>query len=162
MAWCATAISEALTDRQHNDIVVSMIPSPDPQTGYLPRGVHKPMWGEISAQFATNSHRGVLLDGLLRAVTNLAGAGCRVVLLDGSFVSEKQFPQDYDGTWEPYGVDPDLVDPVLLDFSHGRAAMKAKYAGELFPASWEAAAGVLYRDYFQERPQRRRQRRASD
>ena len=102
-----------------------------------------------AARFGASSHRGALLDGLLRAVTNLAGAGCRIVLLDGSFVSEKQFPQDYDGAWEPYGVDPALLDPVLLDFSRRRAAMKAKYAGELFPASWEAAAGVLYRDYFQ-------------
>jgi hypothetical protein len=107
------------------------------------------VWAEIPARFGKNSHRGVLLDGLRRALINLAGAGCRIVLLDGSFVSEKEFPQDYDGAWEPQGVDPNLLDPVLLDFSNRRAAMKAKYAGELFPASLEATAGILYRDYFQ-------------
>ena len=37
---------------------------------------------------------------------------------------------------------------VLLDFSNRRAAMKAKYLGDLFPASAFAAPGVLYRDFF--------------
>ena len=30
----------------------------------------------------------------------------------------------------------------------GRAAMKAKYGGELFPASSSAAPGVAFRDFF--------------
>ncbi len=45
---------------------------------------------------------------------------------------------------------PCLLDPVLLDFSNQRAAQKAKYGGELFPA--EAAAepgGMRFVDYFQ-------------
>jgi hypothetical protein len=138
-----------LIQYQHNYIVVSMIPNADSRTGYLPAGVHKAPWAEIPVRFGKNSHRSVLMDGLRRALINLAGAGCRIVLLDGSFVSEKEFPQDYDGAWEPQGVDPNLLDPVLLDFSKRRAAMKAKYGGELFPASWEAEAGMLYRDFFQ-------------
>ena len=40
------------------------------------------------------------------------------------------------------------IDRVLLDFTNGRAAMKSKYLGELFPASFLAAPGVLYRDFF--------------
>ena len=36
----------------------------------------------------------------------------------------------------------------FLDFSNRRAAMKAKYLGDLFPASAFAAPGVLYRDFF--------------
>ena len=40
------------------------------------------------------------------------------------------------------------MDPVLLDFSQRRAAMKSKYLGDLFPASAYAASGVLYRDFF--------------
>ena len=61
----------------------------------------------------------------------------------------KPFPRDYDGAWEPVGVSPQRLDPVLLDFSNSRAAMKAKYLGELFPASFDAGGGVLCREFFQ-------------
>ncbi len=104
--------------------------------------------GEIPPRFSTNSHRARLAGGLLDALRNLAAAGCRFVLLDGSFVSTKPLPEDYDGAWDPLGVDPHRLDPVLLDFSNGRAAMKAKYGGELFPATAGAAPGVLYREFF--------------
>lgn len=126
-----------------------MIPSLDPLTGYLPPGVHIVCWAELPPQFGVNSHRSTLLGGLQAALTNLAGAGCKVIILDGSFVTGKILPNDYDGAWEPVGVDPLRIDPVLLDFSRGRAAMKLKYGGELFPASARAAAGVCYRDFFQ-------------
>lgn len=75
-------------------------------------------------------------------------AGCRRLPLNGSFLSGKTLPGDYDAAWETAGVDPNLLDPVLLDFSNRRAAMKAKYLGDLFPASALAAPGVLYRDFF--------------
>lgn len=125
-----------------------MLPGTDPSTGYLPPGVHDAPWGMIATRFSSNSHRTRLVDGLLGALQNLAGAGCRFVLLDGSFISQKQLPEDYDGAWDIQGVDPNRLDPVLLDFSNGRAAMKSKYLGELFPASALAAPGVLYRDFF--------------
>jgi hypothetical protein len=100
-------------------------------------------------RFSTNGHRAWLLQGLLKAAQSLASAGCRFILLDGSFVSVKALPADYDGAWDTRGVDPYQLDPVLLNFDNGRAAMKAKYGGELFPASVQAAPGVLYLDFFQ-------------
>ena len=125
-----------------------MLPDTDPLTGYLPPGVHDAPWGEVALRFSWNGHRARLLGGLLPALNNLAGAGCRAALLDGSFVSQKDLPEDYDGAWNTQGVDPNRLDPVLLDFANGRAAMKSKYLGELFPASFFAAPGVLYRDFF--------------
>ena len=125
-----------------------MIPRSDPATGYLPPGVYHADWCEVADCFAGNSHRAHLTGGLLAACRNLAGAGCGELLLDGSFVTEKALPGDYDGAWEPVGVNPDLLDPVLLDFADRRAAMKAKYFGDLFPASFFAAPGVAYRDFF--------------
>lgn len=126
-----------------------MIPPLDPTTGYLPQGVYQTSWGEVSSIFSGNGHRQWLLEGLAAALGNLAAAGCRTVLLDGSFISQKQLPSDYDGAWDTFGVDPDLLDPVLLDFSNQRSAMKMKYGGELFPASGLAAPGVTYREFFQ-------------
>lgn len=125
-----------------------MIPACDASTGYLPTGIHPAGWAEIARRFAQNSHRDRLTTGLYTALKNLSTAGCRTVLLDGSFVTERDLPRDYDGAWETAGVDPNKVDPVLLDFSNSRAAMKAKYGGELFPASAFAAPGVLYRAFF--------------
>lgn len=125
-----------------------MIPPYSVITGYLPSGVHPAQWVEVAPRFSQNSHRDHLTTGLYAALKNLAGAGCRTILLDGSFVSEKALPKDYDGAWEPHGVDPSKLDPVLLNFSNGRAAMKAKYGGELFPASFPASPGVLYREFF--------------
>lgn len=125
-----------------------MIPLFDPHTGYLPAGVHKAPWPEVVSRFTTNSHRGLLAAGLYSALTNLALAGCRLMILDGSFVTNKPLPNDYDGAWEPLNVDLSLLDPVLLDFSNQRAAMKAKYKGELFPAHFDAGTGTLFRDFF--------------
>ena len=125
-----------------------VIPTPDLDTGYLPPGIYDAVWGDVAGRFAGNSHRARLTNGLLAACRNLAAAGCRRLLLNGSFVSAKALPGDYDAAWETAGVDPNLLDPVLLDFSNRRAAMKAKYLGDLFPASALAAPGVLYRDFF--------------
>ena len=125
-----------------------MLPGADSSTGYLPPGVHDAPWSEVAHRFSVNGHRFRLVGGLLAALQNLAGAGCRSVLLDGSFVSKKELPEDYDGAWDTRGVDPYRLDPVLLDFANGRAAMKSKYLGELFPASSLAAQGVFYRDFF--------------
>ncbi|MGH8793085.1 MAG: DUF6932 family protein [Stackebrandtia sp.] len=48
-------------------------------------------------------------------------------------------------------VDPARLDPELLDFTKRRAAQKAKYGGELFPAESRAdPAGTRFRDYFQQ------------
>ena len=77
-------------------------------------------------------------------------AGCRTAFLNGNFVSVEQLPNDYDGVRETAGVDAGLLDPVMLDFSCGRAAMKTKYGGELFPASMPASPGVPYLDFFQQ------------
>lgn len=126
-----------------------MIPAFDSTTGYLPPGMHPTSWSDLAPAFGSNSHRVDLLAGLRAALENLAHAGCKRVLLDGSFVTAKVLPRDYDGAWETNGVDVGLIDPVLLDFTNHRAAMKAKYRGELFPASAPAAFGVTYREFFQ-------------
>ena len=125
-----------------------MLPEPDPGTGCLPPGVHDAGWADIVARFAGNSHRAPLTEGLLAACRNLATAGCREPLLDGSLVSTKAVPRDYDAAREMAGVDPDRLDSIFLDFGGGRAATKAKYPGDPFPASALAAPEALHRDFF--------------
>ena len=68
--------------------------------------------------------------GLKASLENLRDAGCRTAYIDGSFVTRKAIPNDYNACWEETGVDPVLLDPVLLIFDPGRVAQKAKYIGE--------------------------------
>lgn len=119
-------------------------------TGNLPLGIHWANWKEFEKQFGTNSRRKLLLTGLKQAIASLKKAGCRTVFVDGSFVTSKELPGDFDACWSVEGVDPDLLDPVLLDFSNGRAAQKAKFGGELFPAELiEGGSGKPFLDFFQ-------------
>ena len=43
-----------------------------------------------------------------------------------------------------------MLDPVFLDFNDGRAAQKARFGGELFPAELpEGGSGKRFLDFFQ-------------
>ena len=127
------------------------IPQLDPITGNLPSGIHEATWAELAETFGINQCRRALLKGLRAALDTLAEAGCRRVYIDGSFVTAKAEPQDFDACWEAEGVDPAKLDPVLLDFSHRRAAQKAKYGGELFVADWPAEPhGTRFVEFFQQ------------
>lgn len=127
------------------------IPSFDAGTGNLPPGEHEATWDEVLARFGYTRHRLELLAGLKAALDNLRAAGCRRAYLDGSFVTAKETPNDYDGCWEVAGVNDALLDPVLLDFGPKRLAQKAKYGGELFLAHGLAdpRTGRRYREFFQ-------------
>lgn len=119
-------------------------------SGNLPPGIHHATWDEVSTRFGGSPHRERLLDGLLLALLELAVAGCRTVFLDGSFVTAKNTPADFDACWDPVGVDPYLLDPTLLDFQAGRSAQKAKYRGELFPSTSSATlSGTPFLRFFQ-------------
>jgi hypothetical protein len=126
-----------------------MIPESD-ERGELPPGIHRASWDEIVTRYAINTRRSELLDGLLHALRSLRAAGCTIAYLDGSFVSVKEHPGDFDACWESTGVDPARLDDELLDFSNARAAQKARYGGELFPVEASAEpAGTTFLDCFQ-------------
>jgi hypothetical protein len=108
---------------------------PFDDSGNLPPGVHEATWDEIADRFGITPQRRALLAGLYSALQVLQSAGCQRVYIDGSFVTTKLVvPNDFDACWDIEGVDPDQLDPVLLTFDDRRAAQKAKYLGELFPA----------------------------
>lgn len=67
------------------------------------------------------------------ALAALNRAGCSRVYIDGSFVTVKREPGDYDACWDIDGVNVEALDSVFLDFSKGRAAQKRKYFGEFSP-----------------------------
>ena len=103
--------------------------------GNLPAGVHELTWDEVVQRFGWNERRRYLLGGLRRALDALKDAGCSRAYIDGSFVTAKEEPGDFDGCWETNNVDWTKLDPVLLDCRFPRVAQKIKYYGEMFPAS---------------------------
>jgi hypothetical protein len=102
--------------------------------GLLPRGVHRADWEEIVKRFGSNQRRRKLLRGLKEALDLLKRAGCRHVYIDGSFVTARRLPNDIDVCWDIDGVDAISLDSVFFDFDDGRAAQKARFGAEFFPA----------------------------
>lgn len=121
--------------------------------GNLPPGVHWAEWEEFQEIFGTNLTRQRMVDGLELAMTQLKAAGCRTIYIDGSFVTTKQKPGDFDACWEDNGVDINYLQsiaPALFNFALLRAEQKIKYKGEIFPSNYPANdSGTAYIDFFQ-------------
>ena len=127
-----------------------MIPDFD-ERGFLPEGVHHAAWNEVVARYAITPHRHGLVTLMADLVVHLKSAGCRTLYIDGSFVTDKIAPNDYDACWDPNGVKHDLLDPVLLRADDaGKQLMAEKYGGDIRIAhmSFSGYAGV-YLDFFQ-------------
>jgi hypothetical protein len=123
---------------------------PFEKSGNRPAGIHETTWNEFAARYGITPHRRNLLDGLTQALESLRRAGCRRAYVDGSFVTAKHDPGDFDACWEASNVDPMLLDPALIDFSDRRRAQKLKFGGELFPADLPAdPAGTRFLEHFQ-------------
>ena len=115
--------------------------------GQLPPGIHSVGWSEFKAAFGYNEKRRDLIKGMREALLNLKRAGCLTAYIDGSFITRKRKPVDYDGCWDQDNVNKLLVDPVLLDISHNRYHQKLKYMGEMFPVILDDKGSML--EFFQ-------------
>lgn len=118
-----------------------MIPEFDDR-GLLPEGVHYATWNEIQGRFAITPHRRHLTGLLAKLVRHLKEAGCRTLYIDGSFVTDKAVPNDYDACWDIVGVKHDRLDPLLLRADEeGKVEMAAKYGGDI------RLAGLSFGDF---------------
>lgn len=115
----------------------------------LPPGVHFTTLKQVKQAFGYNSTRRRQFEGLLVACTALQQAGCGTLYLDGSFVTGKPRPGDYDACWDPNGVTGGLLHPLFLVFDNKREAQKREFLGEFFPFGIEAEPGVSFLDFFQ-------------
>ena len=123
-----------------------MIPAFDPKTGYLPAGEHEASWDEITARFGWNSTRRRLLGGLQEMARSLHTAGCDFFLLDGSFVTSKEYPDDFDACCDFSKINIRKTDLRLFGT---RNEMKADFLGELFPEHYAADGRFTFREFFQ-------------
>lgn len=116
----------------------------------LPAGVFDATFDEVEIRYAINDKRRFLFEGLVRASDNLFKSGCQQIFLDGSYVTAKPEPEDFDALWDPRFVDPSKLDPLFLDFAQGTKNQKTKYFGEFFPSSIrEGGSNLSFYDFFQ-------------
>lgn len=81
----------------------------------------------------------------------LKAAGCRTIYINGSFVTNKTNPGDFDACWDRDDVDIDYLRknaPILLKF-YDSAAQKAKYRGEIFPSDQPVDESTISIEFFQ-------------
>lgn len=114
----------------------------------LPPGVHLATLNEVESAFATNPKRRKLFIGFVDASNQLRLAGCTMIYLDGSFVTGKPNPGDFDGCWDPTGINVSQLNPLFLEFDKGRKSQKAEFGGEFFPVT--KGKGQSFVDFFQQ------------
>jgi hypothetical protein len=116
----------------------------------LPPGVHEASIDELFVRYAINPTRISLFNGLKIGLDNIFTSGSRQVFVDGSFVTAKPTPGDYEVCWDPYFVDVNKLDPIFLDFTQGTVPQKLKYSGEFYPSIWiELHSGKPFLEFFQ-------------
>jgi hypothetical protein len=132
------------------NMIPALVGIPGSPWSVLPPGVHAATLAEVERTFTYNPRRRALFAGLVLAASHLSLVGCRRMLLDGSYVSAKPVPGDYDACWDPDGVNFEKLDAVFDDFDNGRANQKARFGGEFFPSTViETASGAAFADFFQ-------------
>lgn len=105
------------------------------KSGLLPAGIHYATWEELNEKFGFNEHRQQLLVSLKKGLQLLQKYGCNEVCIDGSFVTNKPFPNDvdvcYDNThmnWTKFIKDH----PEFNDVKNGSKIQKEKYQSEFY------------------------------
>lgn len=131
-------------------MTIPFISIPGAPWDVLVAGIHQISLAEFQLLFVFNPHRETQFKGLINALKALKKAGCARVYIDGSYVTKKPLPGDYDACWDHLDVDPSKLDPVFFDFDNMRANQKSKYEGEFFIAGTPAdGAGTIFLDFFQ-------------
>jgi hypothetical protein len=97
--------------------------------GNLPPGIHDATLAEVQTRFAYNDKRTKLLNALKRVISILIECKCQEVFLNGSFITNKEEPGDYDLCYEPTGI---VATDNLQMFLKTREARKEEYLGDIF------------------------------
>jgi hypothetical protein len=121
--------------------------------GNLISGCHELDIPEFKSEFGWNIHRLRLINGLERAILAFRSFSVKFLYVDGSFVTKKALPEDYDVCYEIPENDLDklfLFYPVFRSFENNRKRQKEVFLGEFFPATWVAfPPSEIYLNFFQ-------------
>ncbi len=123
------------------------------RSGKLPAGIHTTTLDEFENRFGFNNRRQKFIKGLKLAISHLKEINCKVIYVDGSFVTNKLLPNDYDALWEVTGLDwaeAQRKHSIFTDLSAGTKKQKVMYFGEFYPAEViEGRSGEPFLTFFQ-------------
>jgi hypothetical protein len=99
------------------------------ELGYLPPGVYEASWREFLRRFAINPCRLRLATGLAAALRKLGSAGCCRVVIGGSYVTNKEYPNDFDGCYDDFNLNHQILDPLFAENADQQPTI---FGGRLF------------------------------
>ena len=114
-------------------MIPNLVSYPSVEHLVLPEGIHESTFREVEDTLIFSERRELLFNGLIQGSMALYGAGCSILYLDGSFVTSKVEPGDYDAVWDTQGVNFKILDPVFKENKPPRLSQKDKFLGEYLP-----------------------------
>lgn len=122
--------------------------------GLLPPGVHETGLEELGEKMGWSRKRRDLLGGLEEALELMAACGVVRVYLDGSFVTDKDRPNDIDGCYDLVedvtAEDLRRLAPIFPPSPFNRAEAKRRFGLDFFPAAaTELGSGQPFLRFFQ-------------
>lgn len=121
----------------------------NPVSGELKEGCHRLTWSELIDTFGFNPMRRQLLRRFTEMVQALQSAGCREIVLGGSFIGSKPEPGDIDGVWIGENVDLTLLAQLAEAItSADKDAVHDVYGAELYSADWTSYSGIEQIEFF--------------
>ena len=124
------------------------------EDGLLPPGVHGTDLEELREKMGWSRKRQGLLEGLEEALELMAACGVVRVHLDGSFVTDKDRPNDIDGCYDlaedVTAEDLERLAPTFPPNPSNRAEAKRRFGVDFFPAAaTELGSGQPFLRFFQ-------------
>lgn len=122
--------------------------------GLLPPGVHQTNPGELKEKMGWSRKRRELIEGLEEALALMAACGVVRAYLDGSFVTDKDRPNDVDGCYDlaedVTAEDLGRLAPIFPPSPSNRAEVKRRFGVDFFPAAaTELGSGQPFLRFFQ-------------
>lgn len=116
--------------------------------GYLPEGLHNAKWLEFKEKFGFSFKRQKILSGILSFGRLIKLAGGKKIYIDGSFVTNKKIPKDWDGCYCMCGLNMSIANKLMQNTN--REKIKREYLGDVFAEDCiEASCGLPFIDFFQ-------------
>jgi hypothetical protein len=113
------------------------------ENGYLPEGIYEVTLQEVIEKFCFSKKRKKLIEGLKNLINTCLQCQVNILYIDGSFVSQKLQPQDYDACYDTDHPDREVVFAKALEsiLESDSEMQKRYFGGEIYYAHLKQCFG---------------------